>query len=230
VVGDVDGEEVVRKLNAGLSDLSSADKPFVLPAAAAEPTSVRIETKETERHQAHVVVGYPSVTLSDPDRFSLSVLDQVLSGQGGRLFYELRDQRSLAYSVTAFFTKGLARGIFGGYIATDPGNAEVALQGMLDEFRKIQESPISEQELERAQKYIVGSRAIALQTNGAMAEDMAFNELYGMGFLDGRNYADEILAVRRQDVERVAREYLNPDIRAEIIVGPPESLELIEKP
>jgi predicted Zn-dependent peptidase len=36
--------------------------------------------------------------------------------------------------------------------------------------------------------------------------------------------------VRRQDVERVAREYLNPDIRAEIIVGPPESLKLVEKP
>jgi predicted Zn-dependent peptidase len=36
--------------------------------------------------------------------------------------------------------------------------------------------------------------------------------------------------VRRQDVERVAREYLNPDIRSEIAVGPPESLKLIDKP
>ena len=64
----------------------------------------------------------------------------------------------------------------------------------------------------------------------AMAEDMAFNELYGMGYLNGREYADKILEVRRQDVERVAREYLNPDIRSEIAVGPPESLKLIDKP
>jgi zinc protease len=230
VVGDVDGSEVVRRLNAGLGKLTSTGEPFVLPAPADNPTGVRVATKETERHQAHVVLGYPSVTLSDPDRFALSVLDQVMSGQGGRLFYELRDKRSLAYSVTAFFTKGLAKGIFGGYIATDPANADVALHGMLEEFRKVREAPVSDQELQRAQKYLVGSRAIALQTNGAMAEDMAFNELYGMGYLNGREYADKILEVRRQDVERVAREYLNPDIRSEIAVGPPESLKLIDKP
>lgn len=230
VVGDVDGSEVVRRLNAGLGKLPASDEPFVLPDPAAAPEGVRVATKETERHQAHVVLGYPSVTLSDPDRFALSVLDQVMSGQGGRLFYELRDKRSLAYSVTAFFTKGLAKGIFGGYIATDPANADVALHGMLEEFRKVREEPVSEQELQRAQKYLVGSRAIALQTNGAMAEDMAFNELYGMGYLNGRQYADKILEVRRQDVERVAREYLDPDIRSEIAVGPPESLKLIEKP
>jgi zinc protease len=230
VVGDVDGGEVVRRLNAGLGKIAPSSAPFVLPEPAEAPDGVRVATKVTERHQAHVVLGYPSVTLSDPDRFALSVLDQVMSGQGGRLFYELRDKRSLAYSVTAFFTKGLAKGVFGGYIATDPANADVALHGMLEEFRKVRETPVSEEELARAQKYLVGSRAIALQTNGAMAEDMAFNELYGMGYLSGRRYADKILEVRRQDVQRVALEYLDPDIRSEIAVGPPESLKLIEKP
>ena len=158
--------------------------------------------------------------MKDPDRYALSVLENILGGQSGRLFYILRDQQSLAYAVTAFLTKGLAPGLFGGYIATDPANAERALAGMLAEFDRIREEKVDEEELARVKRYLVGSRAIGLQTNGAIAEDMAFNELYGLGYLAGRDYADQIMAVTDDDVLRVARKYLDPSIRAEITVGP----------
>jgi zinc protease len=219
-VGDVDTDAVVDRLRGGLDDLSSVGSGFELPRNAPPPTEVREAFKSTNKHQSHIVIAYPSVDLKDPDRHALAVLDNILSGQSGRLFYELRDQQSLAYSVSAFFTKGLAPGLFGGYIATDPDNAGRAIEGMMKEFEKIRSANVDDEELERAQRYLVGSRAISLQTNGSTAEDMTFNELYGMGYLAGREYAEKILAVTAADVRRVAEKYLDPSIRAVITVGP----------
>jgi zinc protease len=223
VVGDVDVKKVRKKLGHELEKLPVGSDPVTVPPEAALPTSVQHAFQKTERRQAHVVVGYPSVDYGDPDRFPLLVLDNILSGQGGRLFYELRDRQSLAYSVTAFFTRGVARGLFGGYIATDPSKAEVAIDGLLGEFAKLRDRPAEPAELARAQRYLIGSRAIGLQTNGAMAEDMTFNELYGLGYKAGWDYADSISAVTLEDVQRVARQYLDPTLRAEIVVGPPDT-------
>ena len=54
---------------------------------------------------------------------------------------------------------------------------------------------------------------------------MCFNELYGLGYLAGREYPEKIDAVRRSDVRKVAERYLDPGIRAEIIVGPESAIE-----
>lgn len=225
VVGDIDAATVARKFGTTLIDLEERSDGFELPPAAPDPTGVQIETRETERHQSHVVVAYPSVTVSDPDRYPLAVLNNILSGQGGRLFGELRDKQSLAYSVSAFFTKGLARGLFGGYIATDPANTEKAIAGLLEQFERVRDKEVERDELERSQRYLIGSREISLQTNSAIAEDMCFNELYGLGYLAGRDYADRIDDVNRKAVREVARQYLDPEIRSEIIVGPESAIE-----
>jgi zinc protease len=95
---------------------------------------------------------------------------------------------------------------------------------LLGEFAKLRDKSAEPSELARAQRYLIGSREIGLQTNGALAEDMTFNELYGLGYKAGWNYAESISAVTLDDVQRVARQYLDPDIRAEIVVGPPDTV------
>ena len=178
---------------------------------------------DTNRKQSHVVVAFPGASVNDPDRYALSVLDTVLSRQGGRLFYELRDRQALAYSVSSFSNEGYAPGLFGGYIATDPSNEGKALDGLLAEFRKIRDVPVKREELERAQRYLVGNYEIALQTNSAIAENMTFMELYGLGYLEGRNYARHINAVNEGGVQAAARRFLDLDSRVEAVVGPPAS-------
>jgi zinc protease len=194
---------------------------------------VRRKSRESERYQSHVVLAYPSITVGDPDRYPLAVLENILSGQGGRLFTELRDRQGLAYSVSAFLTKGLARGLFGGYIGTDPANATRATEGMLDEFRRIQRDPVTQDELSRSKRYLIGSRDISLQTSAAVAEEMGFNELYDLGYLNGREYPKRIDGVSAKDVSRVATKYLKPGIRTEVVVGPsslPESSDATPSP
>jgi zinc protease len=220
VVGDVDADETIERLRAALGDLQAEHPPSELPRDPEPPREVRRGVRPLDRKQSHVVVAYQSVDVANPDRYPLTVLENILSGQGGRLFFELRDRRSLAYSVSAFFTKGLAPGLFGGYIATDPANSEQALRGLLDEFEKVRKDAVDGTELERSRTYLIGSRAIGLQTNGAKTEEMCLNELYGLGFRAGEEYETKISGVAADDVRRVAHEYLDPERRAEVLVGP----------
>ena len=221
VVGDINSDAVVAGLSKALARVLGDNVPFSMPSAAGRPNGIRRAHIDTNRKQSHVVVALPGVAITDPDRHALSVMDTVLSRQGGRLFFELRDKLALAYSVSSFSTEGYAPGILGGYIATDPANEGRALEGLLTEFEKIRSADITPEELERAQRYLIGNYEIALQTNSAIAENMAFQELYGLGYLDGRKYASHINAVDAAKVRDVANRFLDLGIRAEAVVGPP---------
>jgi predicted Zn-dependent peptidase len=71
-------------------------------------------------------------------------------------------------------------------------------------------------------RYLIGNYEIALKTNVAIAENMTFQELYGLGYLEGRKYGAYINAVDAAKVRNAAERFLTLDTRAEAIVGPPK--------
>ena len=218
VVGDVETTQLIDRLSAGLSTLPAVTPPTA-PAPEPRPSGVRTVVKSAEKQQAHVVLGFQGVTLDNPDRYALKVLDTILSRQGGRLFYEVREQRALAYSVTAFNVEGLAPGVFGVYLGTDPSRVDEAIGATQAELERIRQEKVTSDELERAKKYMTGSYEISLQSNAAQSEELAFNELYGLGHTHGRAYLDHIRQVTDTDLQRVANTYLNPTEQTLVIVG-----------
>ena len=219
VVGDVDTEQVTVHLREALMDLPAAIAAPALPPLDPRPTTMRQRHKAMDKQQAHIVLGFPGVTLVNPDRYPLKVLEAILSRQGGRLFYELREQRALAYSVTAFGVEGLAPGVVGVYVGTDPNKVEEATIAARAELTRIREELVSPTELEQAQKYLTGSFEISLQSNCAQCEEMAFNELYGFGYENGRRYLAAIEAVTTEDVQRVAQTYFDDTASTLVVVG-----------
>src|SRR5205807_4587715 len=114
----------------------------------------RFAVKTLDKAQAHLVVGFPGARLSDQSRWPLEVLSAVLSGQGGRLFVELRDKKSLAYSVTSFSMEGLDPGYFAVYIGCGPAKTTDALNGIRHELRRVREDPVTAAELDRARTHL----------------------------------------------------------------------------
>lgn len=219
VVGDVDPQAVVAKARALFGEARKGATPPERPPApwdAAHPVAAEEVVKFQNKQQAHVVYGFPGTTITDPDRFPLEVLATILSGQGGRLFVELRDKRGLAYRVSAFSVEGVDPGYFAVYIACSPENLGVAVRGIEDELGRIVATPVPRAELERAKRYLVGAHEISLQRRAALASTLAFHEAYGVGWDEYRRYAPGILAVTAADVQRVAKKYLD---RARAIVA-----------
>jgi zinc protease len=219
VVGDVDTDVVVAQLRKALEPIPAGIHPQVVPQSEPRNSTGRYVRKEVEKQQAHIVLGFHGVSLAHPDRYPLKVLDAVLSRQGGRLFYEVREQRALAYSVTAFSMEGVAPGVFGIYLGTDPNKVDEALLAARAELARLRNDLVSGQELDQAKKYITGSYEISLQSNNSQAEELAFNELYGLGYDNGRRYLTAVNAVTVEDLRRVAQTYFDPQAETVVIVG-----------
>ena len=134
----------------------------------------------------------------------------MLSGQGGRLFVGLRDQQSLAYSVSGNAVEGVDRGYFAIYLGTSPEKFDRALAGVRGELDRLRQEEISPAELARAQSYLVGTRAIALQRRSAVAGLLALDELVGLGADFHRQYPERIAAVTAPQVQSIARTLLDP--------------------
>ena len=208
VVGDVDPMAVYGNIERVFDVTTPAEELDVqIPEASSRERQEVITYRE--RQQAHLVLGFRGVMIPDPDRWPLEVLAAILSGQGGRLFFELRDRQSLAYSVAAFNLVGVDGGYFATYIATSPNKIEEAISSMEREIARLQEELVSQEELERAQRSLVGHREISMQRGANRAAYLAFDEAYGLGYDDHYRHAEEILAVTEEDVRRVSREYLN---------------------
>ena len=143
VVGDVDPVRVLEKAT-GLFGTEAGGRAAVRPPREdlwARPRGPTEVFRFRSRQQAHMVVGFPGTTLDHADRFPLEVLSTILSGQGGRLFLELRDKEGLAYRVSAYSLEGLDPGYFAVYIATSPQNLEVAMAGIRDELPAARPGP-----------------------------------------------------------------------------------------
>jgi len=211
IVGDVpDG--IVEQLAELLGDWQGPEQ-VTLPARdiPKAPTEPRVASLEKDKQQVHIVVGFLGLTLGDPDLPALDVLTQILSGQGGRLFMELRDKRSLAYSVTAFAMEGVDPGSFGVYIASAPDKLKEAREGLEEQLARVLDEPFSEAELDRARAYLIGSNAIGLQRYSSQASLLSLDELYGLGAAHYLDYGDSIAAVTLDDVKRVARRIIKLD-------------------
>jgi zinc protease len=222
VVGDVDPDQAAGALARELADLEPSDeKLFALPKLEPAPRAIRRAAERKARAQAHLVLGFRGVTVADPDREALDVLSQLLAGQGGRLFVELRDRQSLAYSVSAQNLVGYAPGYFSVYIATAPEKVATAQRGMFEELERLLLSPPSETELERARSYLIGTHAIAQQRSSQRALSMALDARYGLGALADRAFPERVRAVGADDLLRVARRVIDLSAYTLATVGAP---------
>ncbi|MHB8873029.1 MAG: M16 family metallopeptidase, partial [Myxococcaceae bacterium] len=220
VVGDVSTDRVLALAHEafGRARGKAAPPPEVPAEQAVE--APREARRTLARAQTHLVLGFHAAKVNDPWRRSLEVLSTVLSGQGGRLFIELRDKRSMAYSVSAFAMEGVDPGYFAVYMGTSPEKVDAALLGIRAELARLRDEPLPEDELERAKQNLIGTHEIGLQRNGARAAVMALDHCYGLGADRFLSYADEVAKVTAADVREVARRIIDPARAVLAVVGP----------
>jgi len=218
--GDVDPDALAKDVSQRLAGLAGG--PFDAPRPEPEdaPAEIRRAELHKDRNQAHLVIGFRGVSVDDDDRFALEVISQLLAGQGGRLFLELRDKQGLAYAVSASSVEGLMPGYFVTYIATSPERLDEARSGLLEELARLLEGPPEDGELERARRYLVGNFAIDQQRNAVHAAQIALNDRYGLGPEPHVTYPERIAAVGAKDVLRVARRIIRLDAYTEAVVKP----------
>jgi zinc protease len=220
VAGDVDPDAAAALFAARLADLPAGGFERPAPPDEPPPREIRVAELRKPRAQAHLVLGFRGLTVADPDRHALEVACQVLSGQSGRLFLELRDRRSLAYSVSAMNVEGVAPGWFAVYIGTAPEKLDAARDGMLRELERLVQEPLPAAELESAKRHLVGTFGIDQQRCAVRAAHLSLDALYGLGPDESQRYAEKIEAVGVEDALRVVRRVIDLDAYTLAVIRP----------
>jgi zinc protease len=218
--GDVDPDRLAEQLGERLSDLDSDPFESPTPPVDEPPREIRHAELCRERAQAHLVLGFRGLTLDDDDRFALEALSQLLAGQSGRLFLELRDRQGLAYSVTAVNIEGIAPGYMALYMGTAPDKLDRAREGILVELRRLLDEAAPEAELDGVRRHLIGNFAIDQQRSAVRAAHLSLDGLYGLGADADRHYAEQIAALTPDDLLRVARRVIDLDAYVEAVIHP----------
>jgi zinc protease len=154
-------------------------------------------------------MAFAGPSRGNPERFAARLIATMASGLGGRFFDELRDRRSLAYTVHAFAVERLLAGMFVAYIATSPAREEEARAGLAAEFEKLRSSPVGADELARAQTYTIGAHAIRQQSGASVLADIIDAWQFGRGLDELDEFQSRVLAVTPDEIHAVAKRYFD---------------------
>lgn len=209
-----------KQLEAFLNSLNDRFSSMTAPKEAPPPSHVDDEPmlksprwveRALGREQLHILIGTLGITMRSPERFAIRLLQNILGGQGGRLFVELREKKSLAYTVSPMEFEGMERGYIGTYIACSPSKKAAALEGIRAVLGAFAKKGPPKEELLRAKEYYLGHRAMDLQGDSSLASHYGLQLLYGFQPEDEDKALKSIEKVTPEDVRRACeRFYVEP--------------------
>jgi zinc protease len=220
VFGDLDPDQVKRRLERSFGAMPAAPSswPQRLPAAALD--GVRAASQRMEKEQALVMLGFLGSTHGAADRRALDVVTAILSGMSGRLFQSVRERHGLSYTLGALHVPGWDPGYLLVYAATRPQEQEQVLRVLGEQLELAARRGFTEEEVEQAKRYLIGSNRVELQHLVGLAKRSALDELFGLGFDAWRTYEDQIAAITVPMANAAAQQYLTMPRRAEVLIGP----------
>ncbi|HZT43287.1 MAG TPA: pitrilysin family protein [Chthonomonadaceae bacterium] len=228
VTGDVNARDLKSKLETALADWKPAPQTAELPKADLQP-------KETTRvylvdrpgsAQTVLAFGNLAVRQSDPDYIPLVVANRILGGgSSGRLFQNIREQKGYTYGAYSNIGASPWPALWSASASVRTPVTEPAAIEFFREFDRLQDETVSEAELERAKRSIIGGFALTLESPDQILSrtlDLVQNGL-PLDYWD--TYPQRIQAVTAADVQRVARKYLGKNHLQVIAVGERSQIE-----
>ncbi|MBU4376489.1 MAG: insulinase family protein, partial [Candidatus Omnitrophica bacterium] len=211
--GDIDKEAFIAEVKKEFGSAKQADTK--LPDI---PVSLNAKTRDDikssmEREQSIILIGFPAVKITDPDRYAFEVIDSIMSGSDGRLFNNVRSRLGVSYSLGSIFMPGVDPGCHIFYVITSAKNISVAKDAILKEIKRLKTESIPEKELDAAKRYLIAKNITDIEENASINLKMALDELYGLGYNNFETYKDKISAITPGQIKRVTNQYFNTDDR-----------------
>lgn len=178
--------------------------------------------------QSSIYVGNPGLQADNPDYYAAQVLNMVLGLSGdSRLEEILRGQHGWTYGARSRYNRLLGGGT---YLATTDVRVAVtdsALAELMVQLRRIRDEAVPQAELDRAKSFLVASFPGTVETSNQAATSLAATRLLGLPAEHLTSYPERIAAVTVADVQRVARQYLQPESAVIVVVG--DAAQILER-
>ncbi len=228
IVGDMEAAEMLRRVEARLGDWpETLGRLRPQPELPAVPVLAAVRQQSTPvpgKTQSDIMLGQAGPPRAAEDYMHTRLANTVLGvfGLMGRLGNNVRDRQGLAYYAYSQLRGGLGPGPWFVSAGVNPANVDQAVSSIRDEIRRLQDELVPADELADNKGFLTGSLPIHLETNDGVADTILDMELYELGLDYLLRYSEMIAAITAEQVQAAARKYLNPDLFALAIAGPPE--------
>jgi len=178
---------------------------------------------EKETFQTQILLGFQTPGLNAKEKVALEILNSALSGQNGRLFRILRDEKSLAYVVTSFLIFYPKKSAFVLYIGCSPEKEKSAITSFWEILEEIKTKGLLPEEIERAKNRLIGSLKLELQSNLSISEEIAVNEVLGLGWNYSFLYENLVKSVTDEDIKNLIETFFKRENAVLFILGKNEN-------
>ena len=214
VVGDVDAEKILDRLEAAFKDWA-AGEPSAVSVPTVPPVSPGSEIVHmADKASADVVIACPAdLRRMDEDFLACSLANAALgqSSLTSRLGVRVRDTEGLTYGIHSSFSATHVAGPFAVSLTVKPDSRDAAVDSALDEVRKFLRDGMTDKELAEEKSSRVGRFKVDLVSNGGIANalDSAGYYGFGVGYLD--EFPNKVAAVTREQADAAFRRRVRPD-------------------
>jgi predicted Zn-dependent peptidase len=171
--------------------------------------------------QVHLVVGFPGIAETAPERYALYVLNDVIGGSmSSRLFQEVRERQALAYSVHSGLQSYRDTGLFYIYAGTDAANFAKVVKALMKELRALKKDGVRADELSRAREHLKGSLMLSLESTSSRMNRLAKQELRFGTFFSLDEMLGAIDRVQPSEVEALIHRILDEERLCLLTLGP----------
>lgn len=223
-VGAIDAERLAAIVDATFGALPA--KADLIAISDVVPAAGHKRVLDVDVPQSTIRFGLPGVARTDPDFMIAVVVNHILGGGvfSARLFKEVREKRGLAYSVHSQLAAHDHAALFSGGTSTKNERAAESLSVIEEEIAKLVADGPTDEELEKAKKYLIGSYVLRFDTSTKIAGNLVNLQTDGLPveFLDRRN--EMIDAVTMADVRRVTRRLFENKALLVTVAGRPEGM------
>ncbi len=209
VAGKVDGAALAELIRREFASLEPVRETSV---------NIQWEPKASEKEVflaagsrlAWVFLGYPAPSLTSRDYAAMRVVHGILGeGLSSRLWTELRENRGLAYELGSVYPDLEGPSHMLAYIITRPNSVGESRRRILAEVDRLKQEGVSQRELEDTQRKLIGNYLLERETNQGKAFRLGLAEILGLGYESDMYYLRHLQEITPQDVQRVARLYLD---------------------
>lgn len=226
VVGDVKPDDVERRAQALFGAWARRDVPAPMNAMAnAAKATTLVLIDKPGAPQSSFRLGGIGAPRSTKDYFALQVLNTILGGSfSSRLMQNLRETKGYTYGAGSGFSMRRLAGPFTASAEIVSAKSDSALIEFMKELRAIRDT-VPNGELARAKRYLQLGLPEDFETTGSIAGQMLPLITYGIPLDTYDSAVEKIGAVTQADVQRVARQYVDPDRLTIVIVGDRKTIE-----
>ena len=220
VAGNVEHDEVVSLLEDATHNWQPRETLDWEPVAEGSGDGPVIKIERRRSDQSHLCLALPGLSLNDPDRYALSLLNVMLGdGMSSRLFLNLREDHGLAYDVSSSINHFRDCGSMVIYCGVEPRKTNDAVRAVMHELDGMREEA-EERELNKAREYATGRLLLRMEDSRAVASWMGSQQLLQDQLCSVEDIVSRLYDVTPADISAIATRLFRQEQLRLAVVGP----------